>query len=50
MQDYLSLGSTARMNTPSTTGGNNWRWRIQEEALTGDLERRIARLAKIYGR
>jgi 4-alpha-glucanotransferase len=50
MQDYLGLGVTARMNTPSTTGGNNWRWRVLAEALTGDLARRIARLAKIYGR
>jgi 4-alpha-glucanotransferase len=50
MQDYLGLGSGARMNTPSTTGGNNWRWRLQAEALTGDLERRIAQLTRIYGR
>ncbi|MDR0377440.1 MAG: 4-alpha-glucanotransferase [Spirochaetaceae bacterium] len=50
MQDYLGLGSIARMNTPSTTGGNNWRWRVQTEALTGDLAQRISRLARIYGR
>jgi 4-alpha-glucanotransferase len=50
MQDYLSLGPGARMNIPSTTGGNNWRWRLQTEALSGDLQRRIGRLARIYGR
>jgi 4-alpha-glucanotransferase len=50
LQDYLGLGSTARMNTPSTTGGNNWRWRVQSDALTGDLAQKIARLTKIYGR
>lgn len=33
MQDYLGLGSDARMNIPGTTG-NNWRWRITEEQLT----------------
>jgi 4-alpha-glucanotransferase len=50
LQDYLGLGVAARMNTPSTTGGNNWRWRVLAEALTGDLARRIGRLAKLYGR
>ena len=50
LQDYLGLGVTARMNTPATTGGNNWRWRALAEALTGDLARRIGRLARIYGR
>jgi len=33
MQDFLGLGSEARMNTPGTTR-NNWRWRLQPEALT----------------
>jgi 4-alpha-glucanotransferase len=28
MQDYLGLGSDARLNTPGTTGGN-WRWRLR---------------------
>lgn len=28
MQDFLNLDSAARMNTPSTLGGNNWRWRL----------------------
>jgi 4-alpha-glucanotransferase len=27
MQDYIGLDSHARMNTPGTLGGNNWRWR-----------------------
>jgi 4-alpha-glucanotransferase len=38
------------MNTPSTTGGNNWRWRMQSEALDCGLAQKIARLTKIYGR
>jgi 4-alpha-glucanotransferase len=33
MQDYLGLGSTARMNTPGTTN-HNWRWRLQNEQIT----------------
>lgn len=28
MQDYLGLGGEARINTPSTLGGN-WEWRME---------------------
>lgn len=28
MQDFLNLGSEARINTPSTLGGN-WMWRMK---------------------
>jgi 4-alpha-glucanotransferase len=33
MQDFLGLGSEARMNTPGTTS-NNWRWRLTENLLS----------------
>jgi 4-alpha-glucanotransferase len=33
MQDYLGLGSQARLNIPGTTL-NNWRWRVSEEQLS----------------
>jgi 4-alpha-glucanotransferase len=33
MQDVLGLGSEARMNTPGTTGDENWSWRVPEQAL-----------------
>jgi 4-alpha-glucanotransferase len=36
MQDYLGLGSEARLNIPGTTT-NNWRWRVQE----GELDVRL---------
>ncbi|HTN52950.1 MAG TPA: 4-alpha-glucanotransferase [Anaeromyxobacter sp.] len=49
LQDVLGLGSEARMNRPSTLGGN-WRWRVREEALTAALAARLGRLAAIYGR
>ena len=49
MQDYLELGSEARINTPSTLG-NNWVWRMKEDAYTGELAEKIKSLAKIYGR
>ncbi|MDR2601292.1 MAG: 4-alpha-glucanotransferase [Spirochaetaceae bacterium] len=49
MQDYLGLGAEARMNTPSTAGGN-WKWRITESALTPETAAEIRRLAKMTGR
>ncbi len=33
MQDFLKLGSEARMNTPGVANGN-WRWRLQPQALS----------------
>jgi 4-alpha-glucanotransferase len=36
MQDYLGLGSEARLNIPGTTT-NNWRWRVQAEQLHAGL-------------
>lgn len=50
MQDYLNLGADARMNTPSTLGGLNWRWRVCREDLSPALSGRIRRCTKIYGR
>jgi 4-alpha-glucanotransferase len=50
MQDYLGLKNEARMNTPSTTGGNNWRWRMSGSALDSGLAKKILRLTCINGR
>jgi 4-alpha-glucanotransferase len=36
MQDYLGLGSEARLNTPGTTL-NNWRWRMTGEQWRPEL-------------
>ena len=33
MQDILELDSSARMNTPSTVGGN-WKWRVDKDVFT----------------
>ncbi len=49
MQDWLELGNEARINLPSTIG-ENWRWRMDKDALTDKLARRIYKLAKVYGR
>ena len=49
LQDYLCLGSEARINTPSTLGGN-WKWRVSKNAITKSLEKRLLELARIYAR
>ena len=49
MQDVLSLGSEARMNTPGTSGGN-WRWRLLPGQLTPELARRLHRQMELFGR
>jgi 4-alpha-glucanotransferase len=49
IQDFLSLGSNARMNYPGTPSGN-WTWRLQSEALNDNLVERINDLNSLYGR
>lgn len=49
MQDYLGLGGWARMNHPSTLGGN-WCWRLKEGEFTEELARKIRRQTIISGR
>jgi len=49
MQDFLSLGSNARMNTPGNAGGN-WQWRVMSAQLKTDLAERIRQLTCDSGR
>lgn len=49
MQDFLGLDNKARMNFPSTLGGN-WLWRITEKDLSESLAEKMAKLTKLYGR
>lgn len=49
MQDWLMLGSEARMNVPGTSQGN-WRWQVKENELTPELATKIAQLVKATGR
>ena len=49
MQDILGLGSEARMNTPSTLGGN-WAWRMKEGANTPKIAQKLLQLTKTYKR
>ena len=45
MQDFLGLGSEARINTPGTTR-DNWRWRMKEGALDSVLADRAAQMVE----
>ena len=49
MQDYLGLGSEARINTPSTLGGN-WMWRMKEGQFDDKTVEEILRVTRLYGR
>ena len=49
MQDLLELDETARMNFPSTLGGN-WSWRMTADQLTPAVEETLLDLTTIYRR
>ncbi len=49
MQDYLGLGSEARINTPGTAGGN-WRWRVLDAQLSSEVCDNIAGMVRASGR
>ena len=49
VQDFLGLGSEARINTPGVAAGN-WQWRLRHGVLTDELAERIAKLTKVYSR
>jgi 4-alpha-glucanotransferase len=43
LQDFMNLGTEARMNFPGKVGGF-WSWRMPEGSLTDDLKWRIREL------
>ncbi len=49
LQDWLCLGSEARINTPGTTA-NNWEFRIKESQLTHNLSEKIFFYTKLFKR
>ena len=49
MQDILGLGKEARMNIPSTLGGN-WTWRVNSEVLTEELAAKLKTMSVNSGR
>ena len=49
MWDYLGCGNEARINVPSTAGGN-WQWRMPKGGFTEHLIWHCRMLTEIYGR
>jgi 4-alpha-glucanotransferase len=49
LQDFLGLGTEARVNIPGTTH-DNWRWRFLPEQLSPDFQAGVARLVEAAGR
>ena len=49
MQDWLGLGSEARVNVPARPFGN-WEWRMMPGAASAELAARIRPLVALYGR
>ena len=49
MQEFLGLGTEARINYPSTLG-NNWKWRLLPGQFTPEMAKRIHRLTQITAR
>lgn len=49
VQDVLSLGAAARMNTPGLAEGN-WGWRLRTGWLNADVARRLAGMTVAAGR
>ena len=47
MQDFLNLGTEARMNFPSRLGGN-WEWRMKEDDMSDGLSRRLQEFNGMY--
>lgn len=50
MQDILGLDASARMNTPSTCGAQNWSWRMAANMVHDDLLSRFSSFVQLYGR
>ncbi len=49
LQDYLGLGNEARINIPSTLGGN-WCWRMEKNMLDEKLVQTVLHITKLYKR
>lgn len=49
LQEYMHIGSEGRINTPGTLG-NNWLWRINEDALSHNLTEKILNFTLTYKR
>ncbi|MEG2120173.1 MAG: 4-alpha-glucanotransferase, partial [Pseudoflavonifractor sp.] len=50
LQDLLGLGKDARINTPGTTGPQNWSWRVRADALNSQVSGRLRQITRTYRR
>lgn len=50
LQDIFAIGSEGRMNTPATTGGHNWQWRMSEEHFSEEKAQWLKELSILYAR
>lgn len=50
LQDIYCLGSQARINSPSTSDGKNWIWRMEENMLRQEVALWLRQLDLLYGR
>jgi 4-alpha-glucanotransferase len=49
MQDVLGLNEKSRMNTPASTT-ENWLWRMDKDALSKKIAKKLANWVETYGR
>ena len=49
LQDFLNLGTEARMNLPGTLG-SNWQWRLMPNQLHDFVKARIKSMNDLYNR
>ncbi len=49
IQEFLKKDGSARINKPATLG-DNWKWRMRREELTGEVVEKIRRMTWLYGR
>lgn len=50
LQDIYAVDDEGRMNTPATTGGHNWQWRMSEEHFDNAKALWLKELSMLYGR
>jgi 4-alpha-glucanotransferase len=50
MQDFLQLGTEARMNVPATCGSHNWAWRMKKGSNTKERAEQFSELVGFYAR
>jgi len=50
LQDLLGLSGNARINTPGTTGGSNWKWKATSTSLNRERMKKLRSLCSRFKR